>query len=142
MNRREFLGFTGAAAVFVAGPALAIDGHFITPAEANDMARDGEILLIDIRTAPEWARSGVGKNANTIAMQDRQFLAKLDALTKGNKSAKVALICATGRRSDRTRSRLISHGYTNVLDVSEGMIGSTKGPGWIRRGLPIRTYSE
>jgi len=28
-------------------------------------------------------------------------------------------------------------GFTNVANVKEGMVGSSAGPDWIRRGLPV-----
>ena len=28
----------------------------------------------------------------------------------------------------------------NILDVSEGMYGSSYGPGWLRSGLPVKNY--
>jgi hypothetical protein len=28
-------------------------------------------------------------------------------------------------------------GFTNIIDVPEGMMGSRAGPGWLKRGLPV-----
>ena len=33
-------------------------------------------------------------------------------------------------------------GFTSVFDVTEGMIGSSAGPGWIDAGLPVAAYSD
>lgn len=33
-------------------------------------------------------------------------------------------------------------GYENYIDVSEGMLGSQVGPGWIDAGLPVVTAQE
>ena len=48
-----------------------------------------------------------------------------------------ALICRTGNRTGQVQKFLQAQGFTNVLNVSEGMAGSGAGPGWARRGLPI-----
>ena len=33
-------------------------------------------------------------------------------------------------------------GYDGFSDVSEGMLGSNRGPGWIKAGLPVVTMDE
>jgi rhodanese-related sulfurtransferase len=47
------------------------------------------------------------------------------------------LICATGGRSGSVMRRLRQSGYDGFIDVSEGMLGSRRGPGWINSGLPV-----
>ncbi len=47
------------------------------------------------------------------------------------------LICATGGRSGRVMRSLRQAGYSGFLDVSEGMLGSAAGPGWIAGGYPV-----
>jgi hypothetical protein len=34
-------------------------------------------------------------------------------------------------------ARMEAAGFTRILDVPEGMVGSAAGPGWIARGLPV-----
>lgn len=36
--------------------------------------------------------------------------------------------------------RLRAAGFTQIIDVPEGMLGSGAGPGWLKRGLPVVTY--
>jgi hypothetical protein len=36
------------------------------------------------------------------------------------------------------KEKLNSLGFTNVTNVSEGMLGSRAGPGWLKRNLPIK----
>lgn len=97
----------------------------------------GELLLVDIRSPQEWKETGTGTGANKISMHQPGFIAKLDALTGNDKSKPVAFICATGGRSNWLQGELVKRGYTNILDVSEGMLGSSSGPGWLKRGLPV-----
>ncbi len=100
-------------------------------------AEAGELLLLDIRSPQEWKETGTGTGAKKISMHQPGFLAKLDALTGNDKSKPVALICATGGRSNWLQGQLVKRGYTNIIDVSEGMLGSSTGPGWLKRGLPV-----
>lgn len=100
-------------------------------------AETGELLLLDIRSPQEWKETGTGTGAKKVSMHQPGFLAKLDALTGNDKTKPVALICATGGRSNWLQGELVKRGYTNIIDVSEGMLGSSTGPGWLKRGLPV-----
>lgn len=140
MDRRAFIICT--AATVLAMPALGAEDMIISPKEAHRRAAAGEVVLVDIRTKGEWQETGVGESAHAISMRDRDFLDKVDALTGGDKAHGVALICATGVRSAWLRDRLEQNGYSNVIDVSQGMLGNRRGKGWIAQGLPVRSYTE
>jgi hypothetical protein len=34
-------------------------------------------------------------------------------------------------------ARLAEAGFTGIVDVPEGMLGSSAGPGWLARDLPV-----
>ena len=70
-------------------------------------------------------------------MRRKDFVEALDTLVAGDRTAPVALICARGVRSNAMSRRLRNAGYTNIIDVPEGMLGSRAGPGWIKRKLPV-----
>ena len=108
--------------------------------EAHRMAQAGEVVLVDIRTAEEWKETGVPTSAHAISMhQDpRAFLKSLDAALSGDRSRPLALICRTGNRSSNLQAELRRAGFSNVIDVSEGMAGSRAGQGWLKAGLPVR----
>ncbi|WP_120636237.1 rhodanese-like domain-containing protein [Ruegeria sp. EL01] len=110
--------------------------------EAYQQARSGDILLVDIRTPREWRATGVGEGAHLLDMRREDFVQALEQLTGGNQEAPVALICARGVRSARLSNQLSVAGFTNIIDVPEGMLGSAAGPGWVRAGLPIQSYKE
>ncbi|GAA6158546.1 hypothetical protein NBRC116589_07200 [Ruegeria sp. HU-ET01832] len=116
-------------------------GHLSVEA-AHQQALSGDILLLDIRTPREWQATGVGEGAHPLDMRRDDFVAALDQLTDGNKNAPVALICARGVRSARLSNRLSEAGFTNIIDVPEGMLGSAAGSGWVRAGLPVGAYVE
>ena len=118
-------------------PAFAEDVRLITPPDAYSALNEGKIALVDVRTPGEWAEDGIAEGAETIAMQDPEIGAKLDALTGGDRSAPIALICRTGARSGAVAAAMARAGYTNVYSVAGGMLGSAEGPGWKRSGLPV-----
>ncbi len=108
--------------------------------DAMTKAAVGEIVLLDIRTPMEWARSGVPKGAVTLSIQRQDFPQALEELVGGDKTKELALICATGSRSAMLQRYLLSQGYENIADVSEGMMGNQMAPGWLRRGLPVDKF--
>ncbi len=112
-------------------------GGQLTAAEAYQSALAGDVLLIDIRRPDEWAASGSGEGAVRLDMRRADFIEQLAALTDNNPAAPVALICARGVRSARLTNQLTEAGFTNILDVPEGMFGSAAGPGWHAAGLPV-----
>jgi len=79
---------------------------------APDAHADEDLILLDIRT-PQ---------------------AILDAYPP----ERIAMICAVGGRTGHVTGVLEKNGIS-VLDLSEGMMGNDRGPGWIARGLPIVT---
>lgn len=137
ITRRSVLA--GIAACTVLRPARA-QPHRMSAREAHDAAQRGEVLLLDIRTPAEWIETGIATSAHPVSMHQSSFLAKLDRLTAGDMSKPVALICAVGRRSNALQGILTRMGYTQVIDVAEGMMGGSNGPGWIKSGLPVKPF--
>lgn len=136
MDRRRFI---------LLAPALAIAPYSVVAAtreawsavEASDALAQGEISLIDIRSRVEWMDTAVAKYAWPISMHEPRFEQRLFAARDLSGEKPIALICATGGRSGRLLSALNRAGYPGFIDVSEGMLGSLKGPGWIAHGLPV-----
>ncbi|RLJ41495.1 rhodanese-related sulfurtransferase [Litoreibacter meonggei] len=149
LSRRALL--TGGAIVLAGGAIYAAGGRnlfysaiteaseaaHIDPPTAHAQAVAGDILLVDIRRPDEWARTGSGEGANRLDMRREDFVDALLTLTGGETALPVALICARGVRSARLSNRLAAAGFSNIIDVPEGMQGSRAGPGWLKRGLPV-----
>lgn len=112
-------------------------GGILAADAAHAKAIAGEITLVDIRRPDEWARTGSGEGAVRIDLRRDDFVDVVRAAAGGNLGAPIALICARGVRSARTSNQLIDAGFTNIIDVPEGMLGSSAGPGWLARGLPV-----
>lgn len=127
----------GGQNLFYSALTEAIAGEVVDAPTAHQLVRDNKITLIDIRRPDEWAKTGSGEGAVRLDMRREDFIAELEKITGGDRSKPVALICARGVRSARMNNRLSEAGFTNIIDVPEGMLGSASGPGWIKRGLPL-----
>ncbi len=139
MHRLTRLCVAGASLLsLLAGAAAAQD---ITAPEAFEAARAGKLILIDIRTPPEWQQTGVAQGATRINMIHPQgapgFLREVLAKTGGKLNAPIALICRTGNRTAQVQRYLKAQGMGQVYNVPEGMAGSAAGPGWLARRLPV-----
>ena len=143
LTRRVVLTLFGAGAL-AAGASFAISGfseaaetaRAMTPAEAHAAARDGEILLLDIRRPDEWTETGIAEHAVPLDMRRDDFIAELKKL-RSSEAQPVAVICARGVRSARLTRALEDAGIAPLVDVPEGMLGNREGPGWLERGLPV-----
>ncbi|MEM9683742.1 MAG: rhodanese-like domain-containing protein, partial [Pseudomonadota bacterium] len=120
------LGLLFAALTLFDGGALASE-KIISAPTAQKRLSAGELILIDIRSPKEWSETGVPMGARAITMHNpkgkRAFLEAIKTAVNGNQSQEIALICAVGGRSRWAQGFLTKHGFTNVTDVSEGMLG-------------------
>lgn len=154
-SRRAFL-LGGAALALGAAAFYAADGRMLfytaltedfagdvlDAPTAHRLAAEGELLFIDIRRPDEWQLTGVAEGANPLDMRREDFAQALAELAGGDRGRRIALICARGVRSARLANRLAQAGFTNVVDVPEGMLGSAAGPGWLQRDLPVVPWSD
>lgn len=131
------IGLALGTLVWIQMTRLPFDGKAIDPETAHKLALSGEITLLDIRRPDEWTKTGSGEGAHQLDMRQDDFIDTLADLVEGDQSKPVALICARGVRSNRMSQKLTDAGFTNIIDVPEGMLGSKAGPGWIKRNLPL-----
>jgi rhodanese-related sulfurtransferase len=152
-QRSDLITLVAAAAIF-AGACLLVTAELpaqsavtLAPVlgarEAHAAALAGQVVLVDIRTPGEWRATGVPASGHAITMHQapEAFLREIATATGGSKSRPIALICATGNRSAHMQAILRQAGYADVADVAEGMSGGRRGGGWIKAGLPVRTWS-
>uniref|UniRef100_UPI0040555F08 rhodanese-like domain-containing protein n=1 Tax=Orrella sp. TaxID=1921583 RepID=UPI0040555F08 len=104
----------------------------LSAVQAHERAQAGEVTLIDTGVAQGVKRVSMRQPGGGQAFAQAIF----DAAGK-NLDAPIVLICRTGSRTSRLVPLLKEMGFTNVVDVPEGMLGSRAGPGWIARGLPV-----
>ena len=118
-------------------------GPSVAAPDAWSQAQAGQLTLIDIRRPDEWKQTGVAKGALEINMAHPQgaagFVKQVEAELGGDKHAPVGLICRTGNRTTQMQKVLTDAGFTNVVNIKEGMAGSGAGPGWLARGLPTES---
>ena len=127
----------GGKNLFYSAITESVAGDAVDPPTAHQLAVGGKIYLIDIRRPDEWDKTGSGAGAQRLDMRRKDFVAALEKIIGADRSAPIALICARGVRSARLNNRLTEAGFTNIIDVPEGMLGSAAGPGWLARGLPV-----
>lgn len=121
-------------------------GPTLAAPEAYAQAQAGKLTLIDIRRPDEWRQTGVAKDALQINMAHPQgmagFVQQVTAELNGDRNAPIGLICRTGNRTTQVARYLEAQGFTQIMNVKEGMVGSGAGPGWIKRGLPVVTCTS
>lgn len=116
---------------------LAQSSEIWSVGQAYEALKADQIRLIDVRSRAEWDETGLAKGAWAISLHENRFPERLFAARDLADGRPVALTCATGGRSGSVMRSLRQAGYTGFIDVSEGMLGSSLGPGWIAAGLPI-----
>lgn len=114
----------------------------MTVVQAHEAAAKGDIVLLDVRTPSEWSDTGVPEGGYPIDMRQDNFLTALEQVAGTDKTRPIAVICARGVRSARLSRALTAAGYSNIVDVPEGMLGSGAGPGWLKSGLPVTQVEE
>lgn len=127
--------------IFASLPAFAQE--VMTADEAAEKAASGEVLIIDVRSPQEWAETGVPQGAERVTIHNpdgvQAFVAEVLEVTGGDRDRPIAFICAAGVRSSYAQQLAREAGYTNVVNIREGMMGSADGKGWLAKGLPTES---
>ena len=126
MDRRSMMigGIVGAVAgVFAVGffarGSAAQNVEVIKPSGA-DLVANKDILLVDIRTPPEWKQTGVVEGAVLVTYSDpASFLAAVKPLMKPGQ--RLGLICRSGNRTSRAARQIAPLVDFDVLDIGGGM---------------------
>lgn len=143
-SRREALAGMMAATGAVFGfPGIALaNGHVLMADDARAMMEAGDLVLLDIRRPEEWEQTGVAEGAWPVSMHEADFGNRLVEILQQYGPDQIAFICRTGNRSNFLRSQIEDQGVPGIRDVSEGMMGNGRAPGWMVRGLPIVSAQE
>jgi len=108
-------------------PVTVLGGSYtdVSPAELQSMLANKDFTFVNVHTPFE------GKIAKTdLSIPYDQIGQNLDKLPS-DKNAKIVLYCRSGRMSDIAAKTLISLGYTNIWNLSGGMVA------WEQAGLKI-----
>lgn len=142
-TRRQLLLFLALTPALSASTvSLAQNRNVWSVKQAHEALQEDRIRLLDIRSPKEWRETGVAQGAWPVSMHDMKFMARLRAVRELAESRPIALICATGNRSGLVTRALHMAGHDGLIDVSEGMLGSRAGQGWIRSGLPVVSIDD
>lgn len=129
------------AAGFIVLGQLRSGGPKLPADVAYDRMQSHELVIIDVRDPSEWLQTGLGRGVIPISMHRLDgvegFIDAVKREVDGRLDAPVAVICATGNRSRAMQYELQDAGFTEVYDISEGMLGNFSQQGWIERGLPM-----
>ncbi|MGD8326392.1 MAG: rhodanese-like domain-containing protein [Sphingomonadales bacterium] len=125
--------------------AQAEEVKILSPEETYAQASSGELLMIDVRRPSEWEATGIAEPAIPMSMHGPEgiegLVQQITQYVDGDKSRRIAVICRSGSRSAKVAAALESNGFTHIYDVTEGTEGNLLKRGWIKRGLPIKTYT-
>jgi rhodanese-related sulfurtransferase len=105
----------------------------ITPAQAKEMIASGDVLVVDVRDAPELEKTGKIAGAVHVSRGMLEFRADPDVPShdkRFDKTKPVILYCASGGRSALSGKLLQDMGYEKVHNL--GAIGD-----WIAAGGAI-----
>jgi rhodanese-related sulfurtransferase len=92
----------------------------LSPAEAAERIRSGDVLIVDVRDATEVEKTGKIKGAVNVSRGLLEFRADEgspthDPLFQKNKT--ILLHCASGGRSALAGKTLQDMGYANVINI-------------------------
>ena len=115
----------------------------VTPREAHELREDGEALIVDVRTPPEWRFVGHVPDAPLIEWPRDGERSALQGFVNAirerfDPSERLLLICRSGVRSHYAAELLARVGYPNAYNVLEGFEGErgAGANGWRAAGLP------
>ncbi len=103
----------------------------ITPEEAHKrLSEPSPPPLVDVRTKEEY-ESGHLKNALLVPLDEIAQGDYAEKLGDIPKEQPIIVYCRSSRRSGRAQEFLVRDGYTNIINLSGGMIA------WKKAGLPV-----
>ncbi|MEM6292590.1 MAG: rhodanese-like domain-containing protein [Myxococcota bacterium] len=87
------------------------------PALAKRLVEEEGGILLDVRTAEEFAEGHLDGAVNVSHDEIESRLAEIEALTGGDTSTPIVTYCRSGNRAGQARATLEAAGYTRVTNV-------------------------
>lgn len=97
----------------------------ITPHAVQELLVRGDVEVVDVREAHEWATGHI-PGARRVGLNELRSNPQAALPRDG-----VVFVCAAGIRSETAARIAISHGLTRVYNLTAGMRG------WAKTGLPV-----
>jgi len=76
----------------------------------------GGAVVIDVRTADEYADAHLPQAINIPVQELPSRLSEVDALVAGNKARPIVVYCAAGARAAKAKATLDASGYSMVVN--------------------------
>ncbi len=108
-------------------PMLRNRGPKASPLIATQLINQGKTIIVDVRTAEEFALVHM-RDAKNIPLAD---LSKRTAELQKSKNKTVLVVCQTGTRSSKAVAQLLAAGLTEVYSLDGGLVA------WQAAGLPV-----
>ena len=104
----------------------------------KEMLENSDMVIVDIRTEPEWQQTGIVPSSKCITFFDLSGNYDAEAFLKimdefGGKEQKIGLICRTGSRTSQVANFMHQQGY-NVKNLDGGVMKL------MREGYQLSTY--
>lgn len=106
----------------VTGEEVAVAGgsyQNITPEELNSWLKNKDFVFINVHIPFAGNIAGTDLSIPYDEITAPENLLQLPA----DKNAKVILYCRSGRMSEMAAEQLVSRGYTNIWNLTGGMVG-------------------
>lgn len=123
---RTVAALLAGAALLIAGHAVAADVRNVDVRQGHAMRNNGALLL-DVRELYEFDEVHA-PGSKLIPLGELEY--RLNEI-RGYTGKPVVIICRSGRRSARAAEVLGKLGFTDVHNVSGGMLA------WLAAGLPV-----
>lgn len=81
------------------------------------LADDPDLVVLDIRTEPEWAKGAI---EGALQLEQDEAPGRASELDRGRR---YAVICEAGYRSSQLASWMLREGFEDVTNVIDGMAG-------------------
>ncbi|HWU88152.1 MAG TPA: rhodanese-like domain-containing protein [Kofleriaceae bacterium] len=85
------------------------------PQAARALIAGGAVVL-DVRTADEYAEGHLPSAVNVPVQELAQRMAEVNALVSGDKARPVVVYCASGNRASKAKQALEAAGYSRVVN--------------------------
>lgn len=112
-------------------PLLAMRGKRATVLEVTQLINRGKTLVLDVRTAEEFAKGHL-PDAKNIPLPE---LAKRMGELEKFKTRPIVVVCQKGSRSATAVAALTGAGYAEATSLDGGI------DEWNKQGLPLKTLS-
>jgi len=132
--------------IFLAGslllPASFVFGQTVTSLSARETfeaVQAKQIVLVDIRSADEWADTGLPRGAVPFDADGPAFEVRLAGLRLDNPGKRIVLTDRTGAQAIAVAQKLAGRGWRDLAAVRGGMLGPG---GWLAEKLPVVGYAS